>query len=202
MMSSAAQHDDPADAGSGPIELRQGQAVERSSTSHGGAGSQDLAQAITILRARVDEEFKIAERLDSKGRQAFALAAGFFAVVQTVTFGSFAQNTITSGERPFLLAMAVLAGACVAAVGHRLTHGEDLLGEADMKPEAIVEWCNEADENDYVAVRLVAELSRMARRRAENNAIRAKNYDAVANAARVALVVAGVELLVAIVVRL
>ena len=53
-------------------------------TGRGGAGGKDLDQAISTLRARVDEEFRIAERLDSKARQAFALAAGFFAVVQTV----------------------------------------------------------------------------------------------------------------------
>ena len=36
------------------------------------------------LKASADQEFNIAERLSAKARQAFALAAGFFVVAQTV----------------------------------------------------------------------------------------------------------------------
>jgi hypothetical protein len=142
-------------------------------------------QAIAVLRGRIEEEFRISERLDSKMRQAFALAAGFFAVVQTVTFGSFAQSHVQPGERGLMLAAAIAAGAALVVIAHRVANGEELLEEADVRPEAIVDWCNEAGENEeYVSTRLVSELSYMARRRAENNAIRAKNYDAVASATR------------------
>jgi hypothetical protein len=127
-----------------------------------------LEQAIGVLRARIDEEFRISERLDSKSRQAFALAAGFFAVVQTVTFSAFAQSSVHTGERIVLLAVAFIAGGAVAAVAHRLTNGEELLDEIDIKPETIVQWCNEAGrDSEYVSVRLVGELSGVATRRAE-----------------------------------
>ena len=160
----------------------------------GGAGGKDLDQAITVLRARIDEEFRISERLDSKARQAFALATGFFAVVQTLAFGGFAQTTVTPTERVFLLVAAVIAGGCVVVVAHRLANGEELLEEADVKPEAIVEWCDEAgNDAEFVSTRLVSELAHMARRRADNNAIRARNYDAVAFSTRWALILAAVD---------
>jgi hypothetical protein len=171
------------------------------SSSPRGASSADLSQAITTLRSRIEEEFKIAERLDSKARQAFALAAGFFAVVQTVTFGSFAQSQISGNERHWLLAAAVVAGACVAAVAYALTHGEKLQDEDDVRPEMIVRWCNDADGDDYVAVHLVGELSMVARNRTDNNKKRGAHYSTVVTATRVALFSATVELLVAIVVR-
>lgn len=172
-------------------------------TGRGGAGSKDLDHAIATLRARIDEEFRISERLDTKGRQAFALAAAFFAVVQTVTFGSFAQSTINHGERVGMLIAAVAAGAAVAFVAFTLVSGEKPKEQEDVKPEFIVKWLNEAGDNpEYVSVRLVSELSRIARGRANNNATRTRNYDLVAAATLAALVFAGTELIVAIAVRL
>jgi hypothetical protein len=170
---------------------------------HGGAGGADLDQAIGMLRSRVDEEFKITERLDSKSRQSFALASVFFAAVQTVAFGSFAQSTVNGTEKVLLLIAVVAAGAALVIVAHRLTNGEELLEEADVRPESIEQWCNEAaGDPDYVKVRLVRDLRRMARRRSENNEIRARNYDAVVVATRWALIAAAVELLAGIAVRL
>jgi hypothetical protein len=163
----------------------------------------DLDQAIGVLRGRVDEEFRITERLDSKGRQAFALASLFFGVVQTVAFGSFAERTIHGAEKVVLLAAAVAAGFALAAVAHRLTHGEELKEEEDIAPEAIERWCNEAgNDREYVKVRLVGELRRVARERSDNNEIRGRNYDAIVTVTRWSLILSGLELLAAIIVRL
>ena len=172
------------------------------SSAPGGAGGADLVQAITVLRARVDEEFRISERLESKARQAFALTAGFFAVVQTIALGGLAQDMVHTAERVWLLAAALCAGVALLVVAHRLVNGAELLEEADVKPDAVVEWCNKATDPEYVSVRLVAELARMANRRTENNEIRAIHYDRVAYAARWAIIFALLELLTAIVVRL
>ena len=186
-----------------PTPMRPAGGAPTSVAGQGGTSSKDLEQAITVLRMRIDEEFRITERLDSKARQAFALAAGFFAVVQTVTFGGFAQGDVSSPERVGLLVAAVVAGVGVIVVAHRLTGSEGLLDEDDVTPEAIVQWCNAAGEDpEYVSVRLVGELSRMARSRSKNNEVRTTRYDTVALAARWSLILAGVELLVAIVVRL
>jgi hypothetical protein len=100
-----------------------------------------------------------------------------------------------------MLIAAVLAGVALYLVAHRLSHGEDLQDEDDIKPERIVEWFSEGGDRP-VSRHLVAELSRMARRRAENNAIRGSNYDALASRVRWALLFAGLELLTAVVVRL
>jgi len=161
-----------------------------------------LEQAITVLRARIDEEFRIAERLDAKSRQIFALAAGFFAVVQTVTFGSFAQNQITSTDRQIMLAATVIAGLALIGVAYRLVRGETTLLENDIKPESIVAWCNESKgDPEYLPARLVSELSLVARCRSQNNENRNLNYEAVSRMARVALSLAGIELFIAILVR-
>src|SRR3954465_14757211 len=118
-------------------ELEAGRAGARRAGSEmtvvgdGGAVSGDIDNALTVLRARIDEEFRITERLDSKSRQAFALTAGFFAVVQTVAFGAFAQATVNGTERVLLLAAAVVAGGALIVVANRLTNGEELLEEAD-----------------------------------------------------------------------
>lgn len=167
---------------------------------HGGASSSDLEQAIGVLRARVEEEFRVAERLDSKQRQAFALAAGFFAVVQTVAFGSF-QDVGTPG-RVLLGIVALAAGLAVLVTGRRLTDGEELQPEDDVSSEALVRWCNEADGPDYVAVRIVSRLSTVARNRHESNKARALRVDAVQNATRWALILAGVELVFAVLFRI
>jgi len=200
-MELASRHDDP---GERLTTVAMGMQTTRAAsgmTSQGGASGRDLEQAISTLRARIDEEFRIAERLDTKGRQAFALAAAFFAVVQTVAFGSFAASGVHPGERVLLGIAAVIAGLSLVVVAHRLTHGEELQEEEDVAPEAIVEWCNEADEPEYVSVRLVAELSGVARSRTDNNKTRARKYDAIADATRLALILAGVQLVLAIIVR-
>ncbi len=168
----------------------------------GGGSANDLEQAIAVLRARMDEEFRISERLDSKQRQAFALASVFFAVVQTVAFGSFAQGNLHTAQRAIIGGLAVVAGLVLVVVMHRLNDAEELRPEDDLRPEAVVNWCNEADSPGYVATRLVGELSDVARRRANSNKVRAGNYDSVANAARWSLIVTGVELLVAIALRI
>lgn len=173
------------------------------SGSEGACGGADLDQAIAVLRGRIDEEFRIAERLDSKTRQAFAFAAGFFAVIQTVAFGSFASSGVTTEERAVLLILVVAAGGFVARIATRALAAEELQAEIDASPEAIAKWANEAGSDpEYVRVRLVGKLSKVARSRADNNETRSERYDDVVAASRLAMIVIGVELIWAIVARL
>jgi hypothetical protein len=168
------------------------------------AGSEgELDQAIAVLASRIDEEFRITERLDSKTRQAFALSAGFYAVIQTVAFGSFAQADVSGTERVVLLLCAVAAGGLLARVAHLVTRAEELRGETDIRPSAIVKWANEAGDNpEHVRSQLVTQLSDVAEKRDAENKKRGGRYDAVVDAARLALIAAGVELLVAVAARL
>lgn len=171
--------------------------------SGGGGQGRDLEAAITVLRARIDEEFRITERLDSKSRQAFALAAGYFAVVQTVAFGAFAATGVTRTERVFVAFAGLVAGVLLLVVAHRLGNGEETLEEIDIDPGRIVTWANDAGEDpEHLPARLVGRLAKVAARRAENNAIRERDYGAVANASRLALICASVELVVGIIVRI
>jgi hypothetical protein len=165
-----------------------------------GAGRADLDQAILVLRARVEEEFRISERLDSKSRQAFALAAGFFIVAQTVAFGSF--GSVSGAESALVGVCALLAAFAVYVTGHRLASGEDLLEVRDIRPDAIVEWCDAATDDEYVSVRIVGNLRDVAKDRRENNQIRERNYDRIITAMRWSLVFAMVELFFAILVRI
>jgi hypothetical protein len=202
-MAAAAREEDPRRGVPGRSEgqVASVPAQPASQRGEGGGPADDLAQAIAVLRSRVDEEFRISERLDSKQRQAFALASIFFAVVQTVAFGGFAQGNLNSAGRAVIGLFAVVAGVALVVVMHRLNDAEELHPEDDLRPEAVVDWCNEADTPGYVAVRLVGELSDVARRRANSNKLRAENYDSVANAARWSLIAIGVELLIAIALR-
>lgn len=168
-----------------------------------GGSDGELEQAIAVLRSRVDEEFRITERLDSKTRQAFALSAGFYAVIQTVAFGSFAQSEVSSPERAALLAVAVAAGALLARVAYVATRAEELRDERDIKPSSIVDWANAAgQDNEYVRSHLVTGLRDTAEARAGSNEKRAARYESVVDAARIAMIAVGVELIVAIVARL
>lgn len=193
---------DPSHEDEGTSAPAQKSARDRKVSDPAGQGAE-LDQAITVLRARVDEEFKIAERLDSKARQAFALAAGFFAVIQTVTFGSFAQDEVSTPERVLLLLVAILAGGFLAKVAHKVTSAEELHVESDLRPGAIVEWANAAGPaNEYVRVRLIRGLSEVAQERHDNNEKRATRYEEVVDACRWVLIFSGVELVIAIATRI
>lgn len=165
-----------------------------------GAGRADLDQAIAVLRARVEEEFRISERLDSKSRQTFAVAAGFFVVAQTVAFSAFGD---VSGSESILIAVfAILAGLAVLVTGHHLATGEDLMDESDIEPDAIVKWCNDATDSEYVSVRVVSNLRDVANDRHTNNEIRGRNFDRLVVPMRLALILSMVELALAILVRI
>jgi hypothetical protein len=192
------EDDDTTKGPSSPTPLRSA----HSSAAPRGAGRADLEQAIAILRARVDEEFRITERLDAKSRQAFTVAAGFFVVAQAVAFGTFGADSVTSPERVIVAVLALIAGACVAATGHRLANSEDLLEVENIRPDAVVEWANSATDDDYVAVRIIANLRDVANGRRENNVTREGKYERVNTAMRWALIFCSVELLLAILVRI
>jgi hypothetical protein len=180
----------------------QGGGLDRSATTGGGGHHEaDLAQAITLLRARIDEEFQVSNRLDSKQRQAFALATAFFAIVQTVAFGAMDTNGVTQDERILIGLTGVVAGAFVVWVATRLIEAESLKSEDDVKPEAIVGWYETATKPTDFAGHAVQELRVVAERRRDSNKVRADRVRDVQGAAALALVFTGVELLAALVVK-
>jgi hypothetical protein len=167
-----------------------------------GASIADVEQTIGILRARIDEEFRISERLDSKGRQLFTLAAGFFAAVQAVAFTALGNEHLAASSRVVLLAFTLVAAAVLVLVGHRLANSEEPLKESDIPPDDLVGWLESGENQEQVLLRLVGALSEVAKSRATNNATRKNRYDELQYIARWSLIASGAELLVAILVRL
>jgi hypothetical protein len=159
---------------------------------------KDLELAITVLRGLIEEQFRIAERLDQKSRQAFTLAAAFFAVVQAVTFGAFAQSDVSSTERLLLLGSALVAGCALAATAHRLANAEEPREEENIHPERIAEWWEQADDEQHVARHLFVELVRVAKARAQNNLAREQLRARTATVARWAMLLTSLELLLAL----
>jgi type VI protein secretion system component VasK len=163
-----------------------------------------LGLAIEALRARIDEEFRITERLDTKARQAFALAAAVFAVGQTVAFGSFAAGNVVRSERVAILILAVMAALALALTAHKVADAEDLRRERDIDPSAIERWARERDDEMF-AREMVVHLREVADRRAANNEKRAQVYSGhrgVLYFVRWTLILTGVELLLALVFRI
>src|ERR1700759_2623102 len=105
-----------------------------------------LGLPIELLRARGIEELGISERLDSKGRQVFALSAAFFAVAQTVAFSAFRASSLTSGERILVAALGALAALGLLITGHRLTNAEGPKDEPDIKPSVIEQWARDKSD--------------------------------------------------------
>jgi hypothetical protein len=176
--------------------------TEEAHTASGDQSSSDLVEMIGALRARVDEEFRIMERLDAKARQAFALVAAFFAVVQAVAFGAFAQTEITNFERIALAVTAIVAGLSVGVVGYHLRSQEALRKEADLDPDQILGWLNAATRERDASRNLVVGLAEVAKERYANNRYREELYKTLDGWARGALILTSVELLVAIVIRI
>jgi hypothetical protein len=191
----------PRGEGRASLRLADAHKVRSVSDTPQTSDTSDLAQVITALRARIDEEFRMMERLDTKARQAFALVAGFFAVVQAVTFGSFAQGGVNPTERVFLAIAAILAGALVLWAGHLLREVEELQREPDINPRELVSWYEEATEPDHVARNLASGLKVVAEKRFDNNLEKTKRLKTLDSAARCSLILTSLELMLAIVFR-
>jgi hypothetical protein len=94
---------------------------------------------LELLRALADQEISRADTARARSRQAFALAAGFFAVVQTVVYGAFVSRLVTEGHRTSTLInhtkWAAIALA-VCAVG--LLIAELPLGSRNLTPDIVL----------------------------------------------------------------
>lgn len=165
-------------------------------------GQADLDNALAVLRERVDLEFRRTERLDTKARQAFALAAGFFALTQAGAFASFGESAVSSGERVWILIVAVAAVAALAFTATRVYHAEKLRGEGSMPIQSVFNWCLEQSGEKLVTAWLILAHRQVAAERVSSNATRVKQTRAVASAAGLTLILCATELIIALVVRM
>lgn len=162
----------------------------------------DLMAALAVLRERVEHEFRVTERLEGKARQEFTLAAGFFVIAQAGAFASFGASGVTTSERFVVLAAAMLAAISLVLVAARLRVVERPRNEQEVTPATIFEWCRDQTRPRSVMAHLIWALSELAGRRTAGNQARAKQAEAVTDAAGLALVLAGVELALALVARI
>jgi hypothetical protein len=113
------------------------------SDSYGADPDADLA--LDLLRSLADQELTRAERAASRARQVFALSAGFFAVVQTVVFGSFAGILIGSHERKVMLILAIAGGAVLALCGAALLVADRAFRGKNLSPDNVLATLNSPD---------------------------------------------------------
>jgi hypothetical protein len=104
---------------------------------------KDAELALDLLRGMVDQELARADKSASRARQVFALAAGFFAVVSTVSFTSFAHALIGGHERHVLLWLAGLGGVCLAICGAALLAADRAFRGAYLTADDVVDTLNE-----------------------------------------------------------
>jgi len=163
---------------------------------------EDIDNALAVLRERVDQEFQRTERLDNKSRQAFAVAAGFFALTQAAAFGSFGESAVDSRERFWLLVAAVLAVAALVYTAIVLEQAERLRNEGAVGLERVLSWCVGSPKEKMLTAWLVLAHHDAALVRVESNNARARQAKAVKSAAGFTLALCGTELILALAVRM
>jgi len=104
---------------------------------------RDADLALEILQGLADQELTRAERSATRARQVFALAAGFFAVVSTVAFTSFAHKLISGHERHVMLLLTGLSGIWLGACGIALLIADRAFRSAHMTADHVVDTLNE-----------------------------------------------------------
>ncbi|HVQ60411.1 MAG TPA: hypothetical protein VMS60_16050 [Solirubrobacterales bacterium] len=165
------------------------------------ASSEDLGNAITVLVARIDEQFRITERIDAKGRQVFAVCAAFYVGAQTLAFTIFGEDDVDHLERASLSATALVATIALVYLAQRLLDNERLREERLFDAGGIVSWFEQANNDAYVSRQLVHNLAHVADERVRTNEHRVAGYNSVLASARWALLLTALEAAVAVVVR-
>jgi hypothetical protein len=145
--------------------------------SGSGGGLNDAGKIVDALKSSADTEFQIAERLASKARQAYALAAGVFVVSQTVAFGSFQADKLSSREQHIIIGLAVVAVVVLAAATWKVLDADDVQTSGDLPLDALMDDLNAAYEgDDGVLGRLGGYYAGVVRTRRAANTVRRTAY--------------------------
>lgn len=162
----------------------------------------ELGHALAVLSARVDHEFKVAERLSSKSRQLFTIAAVLFAGAQAAAFGTFAQASVSTLERSALLLATLVAVFWIAVVAARATDGEDLQDERAITPVGVFDACRRDERPGMLTATLIWASAAVVQARASSNRDRERRSESAAFATRCSIIATGVEFVIAIAVRI
>lgn len=154
------------------------------------------------MKASADQEFHIAERLASKARQAYALAAGVFVVSQTVAFNNFGAAKLSSPEKHTIFALAALAVLALGAATARVLAADDVVASKDLALEDLMTDLNAAYEgDDGVLGRLGGYYAGVVRSRRDANTVRRKAYKSCRTFVALSLAATVLELVFALIVR-
>lgn len=119
---------------------------------------EDSRLALDLLRGMADQELARAERFSSQARNGFALAAGFFAVVQTVAFGSFLGAKVTTHELWAIMGLAAAASALLAMAGFFVLEVQRTRRGYNLSPEIVIGVLGERGGEEGAVVDRFVEL--------------------------------------------
>lgn len=167
-----------------------------------GSGTGNATEIVEALKASADQEFHIAERLASKARQAYALAAGVFVVSQTVAFNNFGAAKLSSHEKHAILVLAALAVLALGIATARVLAADDVVPSKDLLLEDLMADLNAAYEgDDGVLGRLGGYYAGVVRSRRDANTVRRKAYKSCRTFVALSLAATVLELVFALIVR-
>jgi hypothetical protein len=166
-------------------------------------GPQDVSLLVDALKSSAAQEFSIAERLTAKTRQTFALAVGFFTIVQTVAFNSFAQAEISDAEKTRMLVLAISAIACLALAAATTVRADALVASADLDTDEIKRFLKSAYAGDKdIPARLAESYMTIVDTRRKANAVRRDRYRSTVWVAGLSIAITTAELILALVSRI
>jgi hypothetical protein len=167
-----------------------------------GSGINDAGRIVDSLRSAGDQELTIAERLSSKARQAFALAAGVFTISQTVAFGNFESSKLHPYEKHWILGLAIGAVVLLGIAAFATIKADATVESRDLPLERLENDLNAAYEgDDGVTGRLGSYYLGVVRSRRAANAERRHWYKVSRVMVAASLFVTVAELVVALVGR-
>lgn len=188
----------------GPAEEKGGPHVggERRGAGPGG-GHDDAGRLVDALKASAESELTIAERLSTKARHGFALAAGVFVVAQTVAFGGFEVSNLSEPEKSWMLGLAIGAVAMLAVAALATIKADATYDSRDLPLGKLEDDLNAAYEGDRdVTGRLGGYYLGVVRTRRESNKSRRRWYKRARVFVALSLVATVSELIVSLVARI
>lgn len=114
---------------------------------------------LDVLRSLFEIELKRADRFSSRAAGAFALALGFFALSQTIAFGSFQSQFISDHERRVTLVFAAIAAIAVVACGVLVLMADRAFKAATLGADDILDVYNTEDDPQRVVERLATKYA-------------------------------------------
>jgi hypothetical protein len=163
-----------------------------------------LGYVIDVLRGIIDEEHRFTERLSTAARQAFALAAAFVALAQSVAFGGFRANVLGPAERKAIIGAAIVAILFVVRAAFATVKVDRFIPDRSLSLGAMEDYLNTLDApagDEQLMVNLVNDHLAVAAARRTANTQRGIDVKAVRLWVGLALLVTAIELVIAVAAR-